>query len=327
MSATFDPNAVHDIVIAGSGPAGLTAALYAARANLNPIVFEGFDQPGGQLTTTTEVENFPGFPEGVTGPELVEKMKAQAERFGTVVVGKTVVDADLSQRPFRLTIRTRADSDDAMEVRCRTLVISTGASAKYIGIPSEQALMNRGVSACAVCDGALPAFRNRPLAVVGGGDSAMEEANYLTRFASKVFVIHRRRELRASKIMQDRAMANPKIEFVWDSVVEEVLDVSLGKVTGVKLKNLKTGELSTLEVSGLFAAIGHTPNTAFLRGQVKTDAQGFVVVEEPSTRTSVPGVFACGDVMDPHYKQAITAAGTGCRAALDAEKFLEAEGR
>ncbi|MFH1022380.1 MAG: thioredoxin-disulfide reductase [Planctomycetota bacterium] len=311
-----------NVVILGSGPAGLTAALYLARAGLAPLVVEG-RQSGGQLTTTTEVENFPGFPKGVNGTDLVMAMREQAERFGARVTAGEAVTADLAGTPFRLAIRDLSDNESNVE--CRALIIATGARAKYLGIPSEQALLNKGVSGCATCDGALPVFRNKPIVVVGGGDSALEEALFLTRFASKVTLVHRRDALRASKIMQDRARANPRMAFAWDSIVEEILDVAAGKVTGMRLKNVRTGVSSVLECAGVFLGIGHEPNTAVFRGQLELDEKGYIVTSGRASRASVEGVFACGDVQDHVYRQAVTAAGTGCMAALDAERFL-AEG-
>jgi thioredoxin reductase (NADPH) len=318
------------IVIIGSGPASWTCAIYAARANLNPIVYEGAISeenrlrgtlPMGQLNLTTEVENFPGFPEGILGPELMMHCKQQAERFGTRVVTEDIEDVDLSQRPFVLK-----DSAGAM-VRAHAVVIATGASANYIGLESEERFKNYGVSACAVCDGALPRFRNQPLVVVGGGDSAAEEATYLTKFASRVHLVHRRDKLRASLIMAERVLANPKVEPVWHSVVEEVIGDEEKGVTAVRVKDVRNGETRTINASGMFAAIGHTPNTKFLKGQVETDEKGFLVLKEPHrTVTSVEGVFAAGDVADPIYKQAITAAGMGCKASLDAERWLAAKG-
>jgi thioredoxin reductase (NADPH) len=323
-------NGVEKVIIIGSGPASWTCAIYAARANLGPVVYEGAISeenrlrgtlPLGQLNLTTEVENFPGFPEGINGPELMIRSKQQAERFGTRVVTEDVVDVDLSRRPFTLT-------DSAGQVvRAHTIVIATGASANYLGLESESKYKNFGVSACAVCDGALPRFRNQPLVVVGGGDSAAEEATYLTKFASKVYLVHRRDKLRASPIMAERVLANPKVEPQWFSVVEEVLGDGERGVTGVRLKHLQTGDTRTLQSSGMFAAIGHTPNTKFLKGQLETDEKGFIVLKDPfRTTTSVEGVFAAGDVADPIYKQAITAAGMGCKAALDAERWLAAAG-
>jgi thioredoxin reductase (NADPH) len=306
----------HEVLIAGSGPAGLTAAIYAARANLNPVMVEG-EAAGGQLVDTTDVENYPGFPDGILGPELIDVMKKQAERFGTRILTDHIESCDLSKRPF--TVRLQSGKT----LTAQTLIISTGASARWLGIESETKLKGHGVTACATCDGFF--FKGKEVAVIGGGDTAMEEATFLTKFCTKVTVIHRRGELRASKIMQDRAFNNPKIEFKWNSVVEEVYDVSQNKVTGLKLRNTSDNSTEDFKCEGLFLAIGHDPNTGFLDGQIGIDEHGFVVVQHPTTKTSVPGVFACGDVMDPVYKQAVTAAGTGCRAAIDAERFLEAE--
>jgi thioredoxin reductase (NADPH) len=302
-----------NVVILGSGPSGLTAALYAARANLRPLVLKGIDA-GGQLMLTTEVENYPGFPDAVLGPELMEKMEKQAARFEAELLHQEATRVDLSSRPFGIW------SGDE-EWRARSIIISTGAKAKMLQLPSERRLLGHGVSTCATCDGFF--FRGQELLVVGGGDSAVEEALFLTRFATKVTVVHRRDDLRASKIMQDRAFANDKIEFVWDSVVDEVLgDV---QVAGARLRNVKTGEMSEVAAGGIFVAIGHSPNTQLFEGQLEL-ADGYIVVQEPTTRTSVGGVFAAGDVVDHIYRQAITAAGMGCQAAIDAERFLEAEG-
>lgn len=303
------------VIILGTGAAGLTAAIYTARANLSPLVFEGL-QPGGQLTTTTEVENFPGFPEGVDGNELMARMRQQAEKFGTRFQYALIDKVDFSGQPLKLI------ADDGTVFETQTVIIATGASAKYIGLPNEQKLIGRGVTSCATCDGAF--YRNVPVAVVGGGDTAMEEAVFLTRFASKVHLIHRRDEFRASKIMADRVLKHPKIEVIWNSVVEDVLDVGKNEVTGLKLKNVKTGAASHLDVKALFVAIGHQPNTKPFAGQLAMNEVGYLVTDH--TRTSIPGVYAAGDVQDPHYRQAITAAGSGCMAALEAERFLEAQG-
>ena len=310
------PNKNHyQVVIMGNGPAGLTAAIYAARAELHPLVVAG-PQPGGQLTITTDVENYPGFPEGIMGPELMEATTQQAERFGTELAYGEITSVDLSQRPFKVTI----DEEDT--VTADTFIVASGASARLLGLPSEDHLMGYGVSACATCDGFF--FREKEIAVIGGGDSAMEEATFLTRFATKVTVINRREVLRASKIMADRARSNEKIEWQLNKVVTEVIGTREGGVTALRLKDTQTGAESTFETQGLFLAIGHDPNSSVLQDQLETDEDGYIVVEPGTTKTSVPGVFASGDVTDRVYKQAVTAAGTGCMAALDAEKFLEA---
>ena len=299
------------LVIIGSGPAGLTAAIYAARANLSPLLIEGW-QSGGQLTTTTEVENYPGFSKGIMGPELMKEMRAQAERFGTEFLTGDVSAIDLSQRPFRLTI------DGEQRVEAGALILATGASSIRLGLPNEQRLTGYGVSTCATCDGYF--FRGRDLVVVGGGDSAVEEATFLTKFARTVTIVHRRDKLRASKIMQDRAMKNEKISFAWNSVVEDILGKDL--VTGVRLKNLVTGSSTDLPCAGVFVAIGHRPNTDLIKGQLEMDQHGYILTSS-GTATNVAGVFAAGDVQDAKYRQAITAAGSGCMAAIDAERFLE----
>jgi thioredoxin reductase (NADPH) len=303
------------VVIIGAGPAGWTAALYAARAQLTPLVLTG-PQPGGLLTTTSVVENFPGFPEGMDGYELMTRMQKQAERFGAKTSFSQVDAADFSRRPFSLIV-------DGETMAAQTVIIATGASHRHLGVPGEQELENRGVTYCATCDGALPIFRNQPLVVVGGGDSACEEALYLTRFGSEVFLIHRRDSLRASKIMAERTLGHPKIKPVWDSVVTEVLDVAQGRVTGARLKNLKTGAETVQPCAGVFAAIGHVPNTKIFAGQIAMDENGYIVPQR-GTMTNVAGVFVAGDCADHVYRQAITAAGSGCAAAIDAERFLTA---
>ncbi|MBU1692473.1 MAG: thioredoxin-disulfide reductase [Verrucomicrobia bacterium] len=303
------------VIILGSGSAGLTAAIYSARADLNPLVIEGL-QPGGQLTTTTDVENYPGFPEGIDATQLMENMKAQARRFGTRMVSGTVARVDFRSRPFRVEL------DDGESHEAETVIVATGDSARYLGLESEQKLIGRGVSGCATCDGAL--YRKVPVAVVGGGDSAMEEAIFLTRFASRVYLIHRRDQFRASKIMADRVLENPKIEVIWNSVVTEVLDVQANEVTGLRLKNVKSGEERELPVRAMFAAIGHQPNTELFKGQLDMDEKGYLVTR--NTRTNVEGVYAAGDVQDAAYRQAVTAAGSGCMAALEAQRYLEAKG-
>jgi thioredoxin reductase (NADPH) len=315
-----------EVVIIGSGPAGLTAAIYSARANLRPLLIdappdaEKQTTPGGQLMITTDVENYPGFPAGIQGPELMAAFRIQAERFGTELLEEWITDVDLSERPFRLEMANYI-------VNAQTLIIATGASAKWLGIPGEAKVPDgfggNGVSACATCDGPLPAFRNRELVVVGGGDTAMEEATFLTRYASKVNLVHRRDKLRASKIMQDKAFQNPKIEFIWNTGVEEILGEPAAGVTGVRLRNLQTNESRILPSAGVFIAIGHKPNTDLFKGQLDMDEVGYIVTSHRSTATNVPGVFACGDVQDSTYRQAVAAAGTGCMAALDAERFLD----
>jgi thioredoxin reductase (NADPH) len=305
----------HEVLILGSGPAGLTAAIYAARADLSPLLVRG-PQPGGQLTITTEVENYPGFREGILGPQLMAEMEEQARRFGTRILEGEVTRVDLKQRPFRVWVGEHIET-------ARTLIVAIGASARLLGLPGEMALMGHGVSACATCDGFF--FRSQDVAVVGGGDTAMEEANFLTRFAARVTVIHRRAELRASKIMQDRARANPKIDWLLDTGVVEVLDPTQGKLTALRLRNLRTGEETVRPFGGLFVAIGHQPNTKLFEGQLPMDERGYLKVEPGTPRTAVPGVFAAGDVADAVYRQAVTAAGSGCMAAIEAERLLQAE--
>ncbi len=314
MTTNLTSGDVESITILGTGPAGLTAAIYSARANLRPLCVEG-DQPGGQLTITSDVENYPGFAEPVLGPDLMTAFRKQAERFGTRFLQGNITRADLSKSPFTI------EFSNGKQIKTKTLIISTGASAKWIGIPSEKRLMGKGVSACATCDGFF--FRNLDIAVVGGGDTAMEEATFLTRFAKSVTIIHRRDKLRASKIMQDKATKNPKIKFIWDAEIQEILGDHA--VTGIELKNLKTNEIQELKMDGVFVAIGHEPNTALFRQYLKCDETGYILTDHKSTCTNVPGVFAAGDVADHVYRQAITAAGTGCMAAIDAERFLESQ--
>lgn len=302
---------VENVIIIGSGPAGLTAAIYASRALLKPLMIEG-EEVGGQLMTTTDVENYPGFPEGIMGPELMSQTRKQAERFGTRFISKNVTKVDLSKRPFKVWVGNE-------EYQSKALIISTGASAKYLGLENERKLLGRGVSACATCDGAF--FRDQDVIVVGGGDTAMEESIFLTRFAKKVTILHRREEFRASKIMADKAMNHPKIEVMWNTTLEDVIGDKL--VEGAKIKNIKTGESSTIKAEGIFIAIGHKPNTDLFTGQLKTNEVGYIRTEGHSSKTSVEGVFAAGDVADDKYRQAITAAGTGCMAAIDCERWLE----
>ncbi len=319
-------NEVHRVVIVGSGPAGHTAAIYAARADLKPVLFEGFMAggvaAGGQLTTTTEVENFPGFPEGISGPEMMDRFRAQSLRFGTVIHTETISKVDFSTRPLRLW---REGLETEEPVLAQAVIIATGATAKRLHLPGEETYWQNGISACAVCDGALPIFRNVPLAVIGGGDSAAEEATFLTKYGSVVYLVHRRNELRASKIMAERVLKNPKINPVWDSVITETKGAS-GKLSSVRVRNVKSGAESDLAVGGLFYAIGHKPNTDPFRGQLTMDDDGYLVTTPGTTKTNIDGVFACGDVQDKRYRQAVTAAGSGCMAALDAEHWLGEKG-
>ncbi len=309
------------VVVVGSGPAGFTAAIYAGRANLKPLLFEGFQAggiPGGQLMTTTEVENYPGFPHpGISGPELMAHFRKQAIDYGTRCVGEDVVHVDISKKPFRVKTSER-------EVETHAVIVATGANAKRLHVPGEERLWTKGISACAVCDGALPIFRNKDLVVIGGGDTAVEESTYLTKFASRVYLVHRRDELRASKIMQERALKHPKIELVWNSVLEDAEGTD--KVTGARLRNVKTGQARSIPCSGIFYAIGHDPNSKFLAGQLELDEVGYIKVRPGRTLTNVEGVFACGDVVDKVYRQAVSAAGTGCMAALDCERWLAEHG-
>ena len=305
-----------DLVIIGSGPAGHTAAIYAARANLKPFMFEGYvagGSAGGQLTTTTDVENYPGFPDGIQGPELMQLFRKQAERFGTEMVGEDIIEVDFSKRPFVIKSEQR-------EVYAKSVIIATGAVAKRMGVPNEEKMWNNGMSACAVCDGALPFFKNQPLMVIGGGDTAVEEASYLTKFGSVVYLVHRRHELRASKIMQKRAFDNKKLKIIWDTVFEDAIGDDF--VTGARLQNVKSKEVTDISVAGIFYAIGHTPNTQMFDGQIDLDDIGYIKVKAGTQETSVEGVFAAGDVHDHKYRQAVTAAGTGCAAALEAERWL-----
>lgn len=316
MSESEDIKKHNKVVIIGSGPAGLTAALYTARANLEPVMFEGMEA-GGQLTLTTDVENYPGFPNGILGPELIESMRKQAQRFGATSIMREINSVDLSSKPFKVIF---GDT----EIETDTLIIASGASAKMLGLESEKTLLGHGVSTCATCDGFF--FKDNELVVVGGGDSAVEEATFLTKFASKVNIVHRRDQLRASKIMQDRAFNNDKIEFIWNSVVEEILGSTDEGVNGVILKDVMTGELKNKECQGVFVAIGHNPNTSLFKGLLDMDELGYIQTKNGATETNIPGVFAAGDVQDVRYRQAITAAGSGCMAAMDAEKHLEENG-
>ena len=316
-SETISPTEPRNVVIIGSGPAGLTAAIYAARANLHPLVIEGGapNLPGGQLMITSDVENFPGFAHGIMGPELMDQMRQQAERVGAEFLTENVETVDFTQRPFHIK------TDDSKEFWAKTAIVTTGASAKWLGLPSETALYGKGVSACATCDGFF--FRGKEVVVIGGGDTALEEANYLSRMASKVTLIHRRDSFRASQIMQKRALDNPKIEVIWDSVVKAIHDPEAGKVTGLTLHNLKTDAESFFPTNGVFIAIGHSPNTKLFEGHLDMDPSGYIVTAPGRPTTNIPGVFAAGDVQDTEYKQAITAAGSGCQAAMDAERYLE----
>ncbi len=305
-----------DLVIIGSGPAGHTAAIYAARANLKPFMFEGYvagGSAGGQLTTTTDVENYPGFPDGIQGPELMQLFRKQAERFGTEMVGEDIVEVGFSKRPFVIKSEQR-------EVKAKSVIIATGAVAKRMGVPNEEKMWNNGMSACAVCDGALPFFKNQPLMVIGGGDTAVEEASYLTKFGSVVYLVHRRDELRASKIMQKRAFDNKKLEIIWDTTFEDAIGDDF--VTGARVQNVKSKEVKDIPVAGIFYAIGHTPNTQMFEGQLDLDEIGYIKVKAGTQKTNIEGVFAAGDVHDHKYRQAVTAAGTGCAAALEAERWL-----
>ena len=313
----------HEVVILGSGPAGLTAAIYTARANLKPVVIEGEpsstgDQPGGQLMITTDVENYPGFPTGVLGPDLMRDFRSQAERFGAQMVTEKATKVDFSDRPFKIWV---GDTDTEPDYLSEAVIVSTGAQSIMLGLEAEERMVGRGLSTCATCDGFF--FRDQEIAVVGGGDSAMEEATFLTKFASKVTIIHRRDQLRASRIMQERAFANEKIEFLWNHVVTDLLGEE--KLQGAQIQNTQTGEESTLDVTGLFIAIGHTPNTGLFAGQLDMKENGYLTTDPDSTRTNVEGVFACGDVQDDYYRQAVTAAGSGCMAAIEAERWLEAQ--
>lgn len=303
-------------LIIGSGPAGYTAGIYTSRADIHPILYEGM-QPGGQLTITTEIENFPGYPEGISGTDMMADLKKQAQRFGTDVRPGYIVKADLSQRPFRCV----DDHDNVIEAD--TVIIATGASARWLGLDSEQKLYGQGVSACATCDGYF--YKGLDVAVVGGGDTACEEANYLATLCNKVYLIHRRNELRASKSMQHRVLTNPKIEMIWDSTAKEICGNDLDGVTGADLQNVKTGEIRHIDIAGFFVAIGHKPNTDFVKGQIELDEQGYIKVQNPGSATNIPGVFAAGDVCDPNYRQAIVAAGKGCIAAMDVERFLQSQ--